>query len=53
MHRVFNCGLGMVLAVAPADAAAAIEALNADGEQAFDVGEIVVRPDGAAHAVVA
>jgi phosphoribosylformylglycinamidine cyclo-ligase len=53
MHRVFNCGLGMVLAVAPADAAATIDALNADGEQAFDVGEIVARPDGAAHAVVA
>ena len=52
MHRVFNCGLGMVLAVAPADAAATIEALNANGEQAFDVGEIVVRPAGAAHAVV-
>ena len=52
MHRVFNCGLGMVLAVAPADVAATIEALNADGEQAFDVGEVVVRPNGAAHAVV-
>ena len=52
MHRVFNCGLGMVLAVAPADAAATIEALNADGEPAFDVGEVVARPDGAAHAVI-
>ncbi|HKU85917.1 MAG TPA: phosphoribosylformylglycinamidine cyclo-ligase [Casimicrobiaceae bacterium] len=53
MHRVFNCGLGMVLVVSPADAAVTIEALNTDGEQAFDVGEIVARPDGAAHAVVA
>jgi phosphoribosylformylglycinamidine cyclo-ligase len=52
MHRVFNCGLGMVLAVAPADAAATIEALNASGEQAFDVGEVVARPNGASHAVV-
>jgi len=53
MHRVFNCGLGMVLVVAPADTAATIDALNAEGEQAFDVGEIVARPDEAAHAVVA
>jgi phosphoribosylformylglycinamidine cyclo-ligase len=53
MHRVFNCGLGMVLAVAPADAPAAIESLNAAGEQAFDVGEVVVRPDGAAYAIIA
>ena len=52
MHRVFNCGLGMVLVVAPADVAATIESLNASGEQAFDVGEIAVRPDGAANAVV-
>jgi phosphoribosylformylglycinamidine cyclo-ligase len=53
MHRVFNCGLGMVLAVSPADVKATIETLSANGEQAFDVGEIVARPDGAAHAIVA
>ena len=43
----------LLLAVAPADAPAAIESLNAAGEQAFDVGEVVVRPDGAAHAIIA
>jgi phosphoribosylformylglycinamidine cyclo-ligase len=52
MHRVFNCGIGMVLAVAASDARAAIDALNRAGEQAFDVGEVIARPDGAPHAVV-
>jgi phosphoribosylformylglycinamidine cyclo-ligase len=52
MHRVFNCGIGMVIALAPHDAQAAIEFLNHAGEQAFDVGQIVVRAHGAPHAVV-
>ena len=52
MHRVFNCGIGMVLAVAAADAASAIVALQRSGEQAFDIGEIVARSDGAPHALV-
>jgi phosphoribosylformylglycinamidine cyclo-ligase len=52
MHRVFNCGLGMVIAVAPHEAHAAIEFLNGAGERAFDVGEIIARPPGEPHAVV-
>jgi phosphoribosylformylglycinamidine cyclo-ligase len=52
MHRVFNCGLGMVIAVAPHEAHAAIVFLNGAGERAFDVGEIIARPPGAPHAVV-
>jgi phosphoribosylformylglycinamidine cyclo-ligase len=52
MHRVFNCGIGMVLAVAERDAPTAIDALRAAGEQAFDIGAIDARPDGAPHAII-
>jgi phosphoribosylformylglycinamidine cyclo-ligase len=53
MHRVFNCGLGMVLAVAAHDVAAALAFLGEAGETAYDVGEIVARPAGAPGTVVA
>ncbi|HSN34034.1 MAG TPA: phosphoribosylformylglycinamidine cyclo-ligase, partial [Ideonella sp.] len=52
MHRVFNCGIGMVIAMAPADAGAAIAMLNDAGERAFDIGEVVARPEGEAAAIV-
>ena len=52
MHRVFNCGIGMVLAVAANDAESAINALNAAGESACDIGEIVPRANGAPPTVV-
>jgi phosphoribosylformylglycinamidine cyclo-ligase len=53
MHRVFNCGIGMAIVVAPADADAAIASLVADGERAALIGRIVPRADGAAATVVA
>jgi phosphoribosylformylglycinamidine cyclo-ligase len=40
MLRVFNCGLGMVLVVAEADAEVAVTALRAAGEEAHVVGRI-------------
>ena len=40
MYRTFNCGVGMVVCVAAADADAAIEQLNAAGETAWRLGEI-------------
>lgn len=40
MHRVFNCGIGMVLAVPPAAVARVSEALQAAGEQVFEIGEV-------------
>ena len=41
MYRTFNCGIGMVVAVAAADADKALEILNDNGEQAGRIGEIV------------
>jgi len=52
MHRVFNCGIGMVLAVAANDAESAIDALNAAGESACDIGEILPRANGSPPTVV-
>jgi phosphoribosylformylglycinamidine cyclo-ligase len=52
MHRVFNCGIGMVLVVDAARADEAIGLLAAAGERATRIGEIVARPAGAAATVV-
>jgi len=52
MHRVFNCGIGMVIVVAAADAEAAVARLRAAGETAARIGEIVARPAGAPQTVV-
>ena len=49
MLRVFNCGIGMVLAVTDAPAARAV--LADHGETAFPIGTIVER-EGEAHATV-
>ncbi len=48
MHRVFNCGIGMAVIVAAADAAAARALLVAQGETVYGLGEIAARPAGAA-----
>ena len=40
MRRTFNCGLGLVLIVAPDDAPAVLEALLAAGEDAFVCGDL-------------
>lgn len=40
MYRTFNCGVGMVLCVASAEADQAIAALNAAGETAWRIGHI-------------
>ena len=41
MRRTFNCGVGMVVVVDAADAAAAIESLNGSDESAWQIGSIV------------
>ena len=48
MYRTFNMGLGMVVCVAPADAARALELLNRAGEQAWRVGQVERGPEGVA-----
>ncbi len=40
MHRVFNCGIGMTVQVAAANAGRAIEVLRAAGQEALVIGEI-------------
>lgn len=46
MHRVFNCGIGMILVVAPTHANEAIGILQRCGETAWKIGEIKSRGVG-------
>ena len=46
MARTFNCGIGMVLAVAPDEVAALAHDLTEAGEQVFTIGEIVAGERG-------
>jgi phosphoribosylformylglycinamidine cyclo-ligase len=43
MHRVFNCGIGMVLIVAASEAGTAEEILRQKGEQVWRIGQIAAR----------
>ncbi len=43
MHRVFNCGIGMVVVISQENAAAAIAQLQAAGETVYQIGEIRAR----------
>ena len=52
MHRVFNCGIGMVVIVAAADAGAAMQLLAAAGEQVHHIGLIKARGEGQAQTIV-
>jgi phosphoribosylformylglycinamidine cyclo-ligase len=52
MHRVFNCGIGFVLVVAPEAAAAATARLSASGETVYAIGTVVPRAPGAPGTVV-
>jgi len=40
MHRVFNCGIGMVLVTGAAEAGRAAEVLRASGETVYEIGRI-------------
>ena len=46
MHRVFNCGIGMVVVVAQADTARALAFLAAQGETVYAIGRIEPRREG-------
>ena len=52
MHRVFNCGIGMVVIVAQEHANTAIHALERGGESVFRIGEIRVRGAGEAQTLI-
>jgi phosphoribosylformylglycinamidine cyclo-ligase len=51
MHRVFNCGIGMVAVVAANDAKRAASALRAAGETVYEIGAIE-KSSGEADCVV-
>ncbi len=53
MHRVFNCGIGMVVILAEADVAQATELLTQSGETVFRIGRIAARGEGQAQTIVA
>ena len=52
MHRVFNCGIGMVVALAPEHVAQAKALLQREGETVFEIGAIEAGPAGEPEAVV-
>jgi phosphoribosylformylglycinamidine cyclo-ligase len=52
MHRVFNCGIGMVVVVAKENADAAIAQLKAAGEIVSRIGEIRERQGQEAQTIV-
>ncbi|MDR0233817.1 MAG: phosphoribosylformylglycinamidine cyclo-ligase [Zoogloeaceae bacterium] len=45
MHRVFNCGIGMTLVVAEAEAEAALASLRQSGETVWQIGRIEPRSE--------
>jgi phosphoribosylformylglycinamidine cyclo-ligase len=51
MNRTFNNGIGMVVVVAPAQAASVAETLRAQGESVYDIGRIAERGTGASVTV--
>ncbi|MBM3383851.1 MAG: phosphoribosylformylglycinamidine cyclo-ligase [Betaproteobacteria bacterium] len=51
MHRVFNCGIGMAVVVAEAEAARAVQELESAGETVYRIGRIE-RHDGEPEALV-
>ena len=52
MHRVFNCGIGLVIVVAAADADVAMAELKAAGESVYRIGKIRARQGDEAQTLV-
>jgi phosphoribosylformylglycinamidine cyclo-ligase len=52
MHRVFNCGIGIAIVVAPQDEARALSLLRDAGETAYRIGRIEARAGGQPQTVV-
>ena len=49
MHRVLNCGVGMVICVAQDDVQRALDVLREAGEQPWVIGQIAAAAEGAAQ----
>jgi phosphoribosylformylglycinamidine cyclo-ligase len=52
MHRVFNCGIGLIIVVAPGDAESALARLTASGESARVIGSVERRRPGEPATVI-
>jgi phosphoribosylformylglycinamidine cyclo-ligase len=52
MHRVFNCGIGMAIVVAPDQAAAAKQVLEREGETVYRIGAIRNRQANESQTIV-
>jgi phosphoribosylformylglycinamidine cyclo-ligase len=52
MHRVFNCGIGMVIILDAAQAKPAAELLRAAGETVYEIGRIEASPADEPQALV-
>jgi phosphoribosylformylglycinamidine cyclo-ligase len=52
MHRVFNCGIGMVIVLSPENEKPAAELLSAAGEHVFRIGRIETCAAGEAQTIV-
>ena len=52
MHRVFNCGIGLIIVVAPGDTASALARLTACGESARVIGSVERRRPGGPATVI-
>ncbi len=52
MHRVFNCGIGLVVIVAAADAERAMAELQTQGETVYRIGQIRARQGDEAQTLV-
>ena len=52
MHRVFNCGIGMVIVVAEKDAKRAQSLLEKAGERVWQIGTVRRRKRGEAQTIV-
>ncbi len=52
MHRTFNCGIGMTLAVAPQDAERTLALLHQSGERAWRIGTLATRAADDAYVTI-
>ena len=52
MHRVLNCGVGMVICVAQDQVETALNTLRAEGEQPWVIGQISSAAEGAERVVL-